>query len=680
MGWLAGYDREERHVAWAIHAEPSLRQAAQTLNDWHRQGLLPDGEQIFSVAPEAAHYDAWYCRGMKHFFDHRYPLFPQAAREYETVCRALLSSRRDSGEQRRGDWQKILRDHKVGIVVFYDHDPQRLFAVLQRLAGDTENWTLLGVAGQALLFGWNEAHPSTKFGPLVFDADRLAFGPQDARTQRKAPPAPERGPEQLSARRDFWTRLARPPAGPSWESTAATMYLHYFHDSATAQSQNKMHFLLSSYAASLAGLAAQPSATPQVLFQLMSSQQILLPSELVPDDQLGPYFARLLERSSSLTLLAIRAARRAAAANPEDANAWLRLGQAYLLLRDVTCEHSSEGRFPPLAQLRHVQIATALEQAVRLDPKLEPAHHELAFLYGGGNALDQSLEHRQVEARLSRQAGPRPGESADEFTYRIELLDKDLAKLVKLVQNKSKEFDSASHSVQGDRVAQARMALELGLPRRAVEEVLLSSPADLLGAPGIRLELTLLLSLGRVQEVRSILNDSRVRASKHGLGLSEYNWPAYEWLHVLQTAAVGDYAQCREELRAIRAVKHAQRDGLLQQAHTFLFGRPDLELLPSLLATSPPFLPAFTLLLHGQVLEERMLMERTIVAQQGALCVLEGLLALEQGEVDVARSAFTEADESTETTPFAGRAIAVDYLRQLKAYQPANPDNSERRR
>ncbi|HEY7330360.1 MAG TPA: hypothetical protein VH592_22160 [Gemmataceae bacterium] len=678
MGWLGGHDREERHVAWEIQEDPSLQQAAQTLNDWHHQGLLPDDEQIFAVAPEATHYDAWFCRGIKDFFDHRYPLFPQAARDYETVCRALLSSPTDSEDQRRADWQKILRDHKVGIVVFYDHDPQRLFAVLQHLTGDTEDWTLLSIAGQALLLGWNKAHPATNFGSLVFDADRLAFGPQDARTQREAPSVPEKGPEQLSARRNFWTRLARPLAGPSWESAAATMYLHYFHDSEAAHSQSKMRLLLFNYAASLIGLAAQPSATTQVLFQLVSSQQMLAPSDFVPNDQLGPYFAPLLERSPSLPLLAIHAARRAVAANPEDANAWLRLGQAYLLLRDYTCEHSSEGQIPPLAQLRHVQIVTALEQAVRLDPKLEAAHHELSYLYGAANALDQSLEHRQAEARLSRQAGPRPGESAAEFTYRIELMDNDHAKLVKLVQNKTKEYDSVFHSLQGDCVAQARMALQLGLARRAVEEILLSSPADLLGAPGIRLELTLLLSLGRVHEVRSILNDEQVRASKHGLGLSEYNWPAYEWLHVLQTAAVGDYGQCREELRAIRVVKHAEHDRLRQQAS--VFERRNLELLPSLLAASPPFLPAFTIVLLGRVLEERMLLERTVRAQQGVLCLLEGLLALEQGEVDAARAAFTEADELAETTPFAGRAIAVGYLHQLKAYQPAKPDNSQKRR
>jgi hypothetical protein len=558
----------------------------------------------------------------------------------------------------------VFRDHKVGIVVFYDRDPQRLFAVLHRLANDPKNWTLLRVAGQALIAGWNKARPLGGFDSLAFNADRLAYGPRDAKTQRQAPPAPEQGPQQLPSRRDFWARLAHPAASSSWESAAATMYLHYFDDSEGEQLNQKMHILLPSYVASLMGLAAQPSAITQILFQLLSSQQMLFPDELVFNEQLGPFFAPLANRSPALPLLAIRSARRAVAANPEDANAWLRLGQAYLLLRDFTYEHSSEERMPPLVQLRLVQIAAALEQAVRLDPNLEAARHELAFLYGAANALDQSLEHRQAEARLSRQAGARPGETADDFAYRIESLDRDTAKLVKLVQTKRKEYDSAANSFQGNRVAQARFALRLGLARLAAEVILLPSPADLLHADGIRLELELLLTLGRVQEVRVILNDERVHTDKRGLGYCEYSWPAYEWLHVLEAAAVGDYAQCREELRAIRAVKRAEHDQLRKQEAAFQ--RRDMELLPSLLSATPPFLPAFTALVLGGALEQRMRLERTLCAHQGDLCVMEGLLALEQGDVDAARSAFTEAEQLAALAPFAGRPIAAGYLSKLK--------------
>jgi hypothetical protein len=423
----------------------------------------------------------------------------------------------------------------------------------------------------------------------------------------------------------------------------------------------------------------------------VSSSSLLLGQDAAPHfvgrEQLGPYFVHLVDRQPALPLLAVRAARRAVAVNPEDANAWLRLGQAYLFLRNSTREHSSEGMLPPLNQLRHVQIVTALEQAVRLDPDLEAAHHELAFLYGERNYLDQSLEHRLEEVRLSRRAGRRAGEPAEELTNRLEFLDKDAAKLVELVQDRRKKLASASRALQGDRVAEANTALKLGLARQAANEILLQANPDLLGANGINLEMELLLSLGRVQEVREILSNKGVRASKHGLGHYDlaptrgpdggalyaipYRWLSYEWLHVLEAAAAGDYAQAHGDLRAIRAEVHANHERLRQQQSV---SEPrSLLLLLRLVAESPSFPSAFTAQALGQVFEERRALEAAepaLRAQQADLYVLEGLLALEQGDAAAARSAFTAAQEMcaqppNATVPFAGEPIAAGYLSKL---------------
>ena len=692
LGWLAGYDREDRHVAWGIETEPSLQQVSETLDHWHSRGLLRDGERdlrVFALAPEVAQYGAWFCPGEQHFFDHRYPLYPEAAREYETISQALLpelervrsrespSSEGTRNREGAGDWRQLLRKHHIGIVVYYDREPERLFGVLRRLADDKDNWTLLDIAGQALIVGWNEARPAEGFAPLAFDPARLAFGPQDDTARHKAPAAPNDGPAQLPPRRTFWDRLTSPPAAPTWESAAATMYLHYFDDIEAGQRQRQWQTAMGGFAASLAGVPAQPSALPQVVFQLVASRELLVEEDaprFLVREQLGPFFAQLVERPPDLPLLAVRAARRAVAANPQDPNAWFRLGQAYLLLRNLTVERSSEGALLPLVQLRQVQIVTALEQAVRLNPDLEEAHHQLAFLYGERNALDQALEHRREELRISRRAGPRPNESPEHFSYRIESLDKDTAKLVTLVEDQRKSFADAPPSPQGDRLVLAKLALKLGLVRTAVEEVLMPTPADLLAANGIQLELELLLSLGEADKVRAILNDDRLRASKQGLGVYQalpYRWPAYEWLHVLEAAGVGDYAPCRESLRTIRAIKHAEHAQLEQQARAQERSIP--VLLPGLLAGPPRFLPAFTALVLGRAREQKAVLEaneRSLRAQQADLCVLEGLLALEQGNTDAARSAFAEARElcaggAGASVPFAGQPIVTDYLGKL---------------
>jgi hypothetical protein len=688
-GWLAGAGREGRHVAWGVQAEPSLQRVAEALSEWRRQGLLPEGARVFAVAPEAAQYAAWFAPGEKQFLDHRYQLFSGSARDYEVLCRGLLPKQSgppaQGGERKEaGDWRRVLRENGVGVVVFYDREPQRLFAVLRRLADDPEHWTLLDLAGQALVAGWNEGGPPGAFAALAFDADRLAFGPQDEQG-RALPAAPARGPEYLLPRRDFWARLTRPPARPSWESAAATTYLHYADDSEAGQRERQLHSSLSAYAASLAGLPALPAAVPQAAFQVASSRDLLFPTNAAASfpvrEQLGPFFEHLVDRPPALPLLAVRAARRAVAADPADANAWLRLGQAYLSLRNLTREHSAQGMLPPLAQLRHVQVVTALEQAVRLDPDLEVARHALAYLYGERGYLDQSLEHRREEARLSRRAGPRPGETAEEYASRLALMDKDTAKLVELVQERRKAYSSGSGALQGDRAAQAGMALKLGLARQAADEILLPSPADLLGAAGIKLELDLLLSLGRAEDVRAILGEGGSQASKHRLGYYDvapplpYHYPAYDWLRVLAAAALGDYAEAREDLQAIRGEIRAGHDRLRQQPRDF--DGAARALVPGLLAGPPPFLPAFTTLALGRVLGQKAVFEageRILRAQQADLCVTEGLLALEQGDTGAARSVFAEAQKlcaqpDGSTVPFAGRPIAVAYLGKLNARQ-----------
>ncbi len=245
--------------------------------------------------------------------------------------------------------------------------------------------------------------------------------------------------------------------------------------------------------------------------------------------------------------------------NPEDSNAWLRLGQAYMLLRLVTSEHSGEGVLPPLTQLRNVQILTALEQAVRLDPNLEAAHHELAHLYGEHQYLDLALGHLREELRLSRRAGARAGESAAEYAYRLELMERDAVRLEEEITKRRKAFTAQSRPLQGDRLKLARMAMDLRLPGMALHEILLPTPPEVLGLPGVDMELELLLSVGRAEEVRESLNDERLRAGKDRLPFHNlpappsadgtplytipYHWPAYEWLAVLQGTALGDYTQ-----------------------------------------------------------------------------------------------------------------------------------------
>ena len=115
---------------------------------------------------------------------------------------------------------------------------------------------------------------------------------------------------------------------------------------------------------------------------------------------------------------------------------------------------------------------------------------------------------------------------------------------------------------------------------------------------------------------------------------------------MLQSAAAGNYAQAQADLRTIRAELDVGRAMMQKQALAFA-GRFWLYL-PPLFSNSAPFLPTVGTLALKQALNERErieVSESALRAQQADLCVLEGLLALEQGDTAAARAVFAQAQE-----------------------------------
>jgi hypothetical protein len=703
LGALSGYAREERHAAWNVQPDPSLEQTAEVLRMWRSEGLLKDGERVFASAPEMGPYAAWFDRGERQFLDQRYSLFGPVASDYEAACLALPLEADSSGStvsrkrrERGKDWRQVFKDYGIAVVVYHDRDLLRLIQTLHRVVADSATWTLLNISGQTLIVGWNGARPEG-FGSLAWSPDRIAFGPYDRRVQREAPAAPERGPEQLpSAARDLTDRLLGPPPPPAWESTAGLMYAGYYDLTRDLQRVRQLRHSWALFAACLTGLPALPTGVPQAAGQLYSSRNLPFrnepgdkPKVLMPDE-LGPFLEYMAERSPALPLLVIRSARRALAVNPNDADAWFRLGMAYLMLLDETNGRLTEKVLPPLVEIRHVQVATALEQALRLNPDLEEAHSRLHFLYGRRNYFDKALEHHREELRLARRAGPRPGESHDEFADRMEFLEKDTAKLAEFVKDAETKYAGALPALQGDRLNQAGMALKLGLGGRALDEVLMKTPAIVLSASEIKLELELLLLMGRLEEARTNIPAREFRAEKHKLPQSlvaaprdrkgrphyllPYRWAAYEWLHVLQSAAVGDYAQAREDLQALRAELATARKEIDMQLEKF--DDRLWEFIPGLTAGHAPFLQTLTALDLQRTLAEKQVLElsaATLRAQQADLFTIEGLLALEQGSTDAAFQLFAQADtlgaEPAEnaTVRSVSAPMAAYYLSKTKA-------------
>ena len=381
-------------------------------------------------------------------------------------------------------------------------------------------------------------------------------------------------------------------------------------------------------------------------------------------------------------LLAIRLARRAIAANPEDAVAHLRLGQAYLALHHLVGERSSTRTLALLDELRQVQIATALQQALIADPQLATAHELLANLFQERGYLDAALDHRREELRLVRRHLSRHPEEAHERELRLQNLTHQVRELEQAVQNAHKAWTLAVRTRSTpDPLADAESALRSGLARTALDEVLAPAPQELLGGKGVQLTCVLELQLGHGEQIRDLLLAGDAAEHKQNLGYLDiaapalpgyapiYHLPAYNWLLLLLAAATGDYDQAHSQLREMGDhMQTQQRRRLLLVQHRLpVVLASEVGLSASPIAPLPWLVPriergnAVPLLIAARFLEH----------ERSDLNVLAALLALEQGVPGQAknflRQALQERPASTDAPGvFASRAFAEIYLRRIE--------------
>ncbi len=253
------------------------------------------------------------------------------------------------------------------------------------------------------------------------------------------------------------------------------------------------------------------------------------------------YRLHLDDGPPSLLLLAVRAARRAVRENPDDANAYQLLGEAYLHLIRNTRERTWNRDLPSLAHIRQIQTAVALHQALLLQPDLIQGHVDLYGLYRDMGLLDLALHHLGHVHRLSlsrsRFAGDTPEAQAErlrQVNQAVETLDKEVRRHLDTYETQ------AAHRPVLD---QAILALELGLAGKALD-ILLASDVAVFGKRGTEMELDLLLTVGRIHDARAWM----LPIQETDLGGN-----VYHRLRVLLAAASGDYEACDEELSQIAA-------------------------------------------------------------------------------------------------------------------------------
>jgi hypothetical protein len=620
-GWLHGFtgdnSAEWRRVGWGLDTDPALVATCEQLAQWRREGKITDEQNAFNFHPDVANYLALYCPEEKSFFDYRFPLFKTGASTYLRL----------RGDFRRGgssaEWQKTFRErHIKHAIVYYDQDAARVLPALDRLEEDRylpeklRQWTLIELHGRVALYawsdpelGWDEERKNrtreSEVRAMELQPDQRAFGP-DAET------APgKRHSEGPQGRDSFWTQYSVAVGSRAADSHEA-LYHWYISNLETQQAGRAAGTDYAKLIASAVAYGNVPQNTPERLYFALAPYRSVL---------VGP---PMKFRSPASTLLAIRAARRALAANPEDDIAYKFLALSYQILPENIGDLFTSQTL--ITEMRKCQIAGALYTANKLNPDRVEVHEQLYKFYFAQNFLDLGVQHMKRFATLTEEAGIRPGERAEDYRDRLRELRekaKDADEKIKQIQNKflieSKLFTNVLSKVQ--------QAQKYGLTGEALDLLLKAKPEEL-GAAGEAMELHFLLRVGRVEEWPETLREPG-------------NDNTLAWLLVMRAATVGDYDQADELLAKMipnsreRYLASLPTTVAVQAAPVFLDMPDGLGMKPIGLGIAQRLL--------GMQRTQPLKSFTPTPPEEGELSVIRGILALECGKNEHALSQFRHA-------------------------------------
>ena len=709
-GWLHAPPCERPR--WAVEADPGLRQTAEQMARWRRDGGLGPRDVGFNLSADAANYFAWFCPEEKGVVDARQaPFSPEAAADFVAVRKALsdpgapmtfeevqaLFAEETLAPEDGADpahlggppmeaVRAVLRRRHADHLIVYDNDRSTAFSWVQRLRRYPGEWPLLHLDGRAAVFGWRDPaapaprDPFPRVDPV--ELNRLAFRPPDGWK------APRAGPDREPSAADWTDPFLRSYTPRTSLAEEAELYLRSFDEDSEPHGYRTVEAWKRSLTAAVVGAASCADGSVVAPSTMALPWDVLVgPAGLpkgvnpTPADQFlfwcrSDFQERQDDGPVGLLYLALRAARRAVRADPDDARAYLVLGEVYKRLLRKTAERV--GYTPraflgkgidevPLAfRVRTAEAVAAYTRALRLNPDLVEAHMGLMILYQDLNYQDEAAKHFQEVLRCHRQGGPGPGEDPKQFAARIQDLEDLVAAKDKEVKGRLDQFEveAAGQTVY----ARAELAWKkFGLADKALS-ILLPSGVEDFGREGEVLELELLLHTGRQHDARTWPQKDEAMAYLGKL--------PFLAIQVELEAASGNYDAADDDLsRMIQVVRGSGgEEGDALPTRTSMA----MAVLQALLESEPQdgdqAYVVRTALFFPPILVKTQQMTAGLV-EEANLTTLRGALALEVGDVDSARDFFRAAlavwgDETRAATgaglDFSSRPLAQAGLAALE--------------
>lgn len=515
-GWLQNPPFGPR--TWGYEPNPSWIRTGEIINQWVDSGALKPQPTVSVSSRSMARALGWMHPKIRFVVD------------------AALSGEDNRATPGRG----VGAQNRSDLILAMDVDRERWLNAASRMIFAMPDWNLVALEGSMSLFA-----PKTSVNLQPVNTDQLAFqiAPgQPFEDNFLDPPVPESTQDQ------WWRPFVTPVRSwtPNRDLAEVCMFLAEKERRIAPGLVLKDWVSAQTCATILAGASWTGGSAP-----LDATLRLQMPGPIrgpetpsnAPLKNVEMFVLSLQERfayamakpSPAPTYLAIQALRRESAEHPEDDQTRFLLGEAYLNLGAQTREISWTTRLPGLAQLRRIQAARAFTEATRINPNHAQAHLRLGIQYREFGYLDLALAEMRQHEQIVALRGVTRGVDPFEFQRQMQANSRELDLLEEEVNKRREQWQKDSEGARVyDRV---RNAMVLGLARDALD-TLLASDVAAFGAPGLQVEIQLLLFTGAADRVvqwtvPELLNT--VEAKQH------------HWTRLQALAALGQYGSARKE-------------------------------------------------------------------------------------------------------------------------------------
>lgn len=633
-----GHVHPRGSFGFSFRYDAAIAEAAEEVNRWRALNLVA-GNPFHLDWNEVVNYDAWFNPGGRHFFDTRLAVHSaETTRAYFAVRDAMMGvildplkpdgSNLNQVLTRQETWQNIFRKYDISYLIVKRRELRQGELVvslvramlLERDKNLQPVWKPLRLHnGQIYALAWVGSPHWEKLKKLEFNPGETVFRSGRPRAEIKSKWTEK---ESLSK---FLS--ADPPRKPA-ALEESDWYLF----------QNLAEYYKP-------GFPAEPLA--DMLEHFRDEQMRVLPASLslrlaTPFNTLPyvPLWFSFRQSSASILYLGLDAARRANAALSIDAPVNFRYEAAQKYLQAATALAQYEAAFTPVAQsYREPQLLFLLKQvaALALEAEQEAVAKEknlqLAFVYLQNSALDAGLEQYLLVRALIERGNPDKAASRiknldeewkQKFGFMPEGLETEIKKRTEAWQRQIAQLGWAQQEGESANnvLNRAKLALQVGLPRRALEELLTS------GAKSVeisKLAVQIYSMLGHFDLAWQVLvqKSPELQASLDPYQLN-------------QLGALGEWALGHPE----RAAQHRQTlSKLLEEnaAKSAMFGGQFL-----LLGTAPKGIS--NVFMGDKLVREAMNASFDIASEK----ISAGLLKLEAGQPEQAAVLFAEAIRNIE--------------------------------